>query len=695
VRIPLAPMESATFPMFGLSLLGSFELTGPDGVVDLPSKKLAGLLTYLACTAPRPQSREKLSALLWGSHFDVQAKQNLRQALFRLRKMLGENAIESDGDTVSLNTAAILCDVSRFENLVREGSCDALNVAADLYRGRLIDDVTVGEEGWNEWLTGERDRLGELALGAMVALGKQELAAGRAEHARKAGQRAIALNNIREDAHRLVVLALAAAGRKAEALRHYQGLVALLKRELNTEPDDITRSLVAKLRIASASPVGSIAAPSPAEPVDVFLAIVPAPGFQEHRSNQHAITLAGELRDLIAADLGADRNVIVAENGPPAATDRLRYVLHVGFHAENGRLNCAVTLRDMPSKRIVKAFGLPVGIADATSFAREAARISNIVIGALRQALADASVGLGTPTDAPPDVRLQNATSLLSVSNPKWLASGEQLRLDREQNPSDADTALQWCLHLFARLVHTSPFNIMSLEERERTEREIEATVLECLPVIEANPVLNLAAAKLLYFIGRGHLELAEDLAERAFARTSDFAAALPILGQLRGTRGNFEEAVILFDRGIEMPDITAGFLLHMQVLKCIALLASGDRAALDAVASVIDLSRDCPPEIALMIRLMIAPAGRELPAALAQALAAVGPSGAVSVIEYVYFTGARQLTSKAARANVMRGLVAHVTSLHGGEFVPTFVLESTGLARQPEHGDARARRRA
>jgi DNA-binding SARP family transcriptional activator len=688
-------MERTTSPMFGLSLLGGFELTGPDGVIDLPSKKLAGLLTYLACTAPRPQSREKLSALLWGSHFDVQAKQNLRQALFRLRKVLGEDALDSDGEVVSLNAAVVLCDVSRFEALLREGSRDALSVAADLYRGRLIDDVTVGEEGWNEWLTGERDRLGELALGAMVGLGKQELAAGRAEHALKAGQRAIALNNIREDAHRLVVLALAAAGRKAEALRHYQGLVALLKRELNTEPDEIIRSLVAKLRIASASPVGSIAAPSPAAPVEAFLAIVPAPGFQEHRSNQHAIALAGELRDMIAADLGADRNVIVAENGPPATTDRLRYVLHVGFHAENGRLNCAVTLREMPSKRIVKAFGLPIGIADATSFAGEAARISNIVIGALRQALADASVGLGTPTDAPPGVRLQNATSLLSVSNPKWLASGEQLRLEREQNPSDADTALQWCLHLFARLVHTSPFNVMSLEERERTEREIEATVLECLPVIEANPVLNLAAAKLLYFIGRGHLELAEDLAERAFARTSDFAAALPILGQLRGTRGNFEEAVILFDRGIEMPDIPAGFLLHMQVLKCIALLASGDRAVLDAVASVIDLSRDCPPEIALMIRLMIAPAGRELPAALAQALAAVGPSGAVSVIEYVYFTGARQLTSKAARANVMRGLVAHVTSLHGGEFVPTFVLESTGLARQPEHGDARARRRA
>src|ERR1700688_1469097 len=103
-------MDGAPFLTFGLSLLGRFELTGPDGVVDLPGKKLAGLLAYLACTAPRPQSRERLSALLWGSHFDVQAKQNLRQALSRLRKVLGEDALESDGEVVSLNAAAVLCD---------------------------------------------------------------------------------------------------------------------------------------------------------------------------------------------------------------------------------------------------------------------------------------------------------------------------------------------------------------------------------------------------------------------------------------------------------------------------------------------------------------------------------------------------------------------------------------------------------
>jgi DNA-binding winged helix-turn-helix (wHTH) protein len=447
--------------------------------------------------------------------------------------------------------------------------------------------------------------------------------------------------------------------------------------------------------IASASPAASIAAPSSAAPVDAFLVIVPALGAPEHRFSPQASFLVGQLRDMIAAGVGAGRKVVIVENGLPVATDRLRYFLQVSFRAESGRLNCAVTLREMPSKRIVKAFGLPLDIANAASFTSEAARVSTGVIGAVRQALADTSMGLGTPIDAPPETRLQNATSLLSVSNPKWLASGEHLRVEREQNPSNADTALQWCLHLFARLVMTNPFNGTSLEERDRIESEIEATVLECLPAIEANLVLNLAAAKLLYFINRGHLDLAEDLAERAFARTSDFAAALPILGQLRGTRGNFRDATVFFDRGITMPDPPAGFLLHMRVLKCIALLAAGDRAALDAAAAVTDLSSDCPPDIALMIRLMIAPADCKLPAALAQALAAVGPSGAVSVIEYVYFTGARQLTLEQARANLMRGLIAHVTSLYGAELIPVFVLESTGLAGHPEHDDAHARRGA
>src|SRR5215475_13134869 len=97
-------------PKFKLRLFGRFDLSGPEGPIALPNKKLAALLAYLACSAPEPQSREKLATLLWGSHFEAQARQNLRQALFRLRRALGHDALIADGDEISLAPAVVDCD---------------------------------------------------------------------------------------------------------------------------------------------------------------------------------------------------------------------------------------------------------------------------------------------------------------------------------------------------------------------------------------------------------------------------------------------------------------------------------------------------------------------------------------------------------------------------------------------------------
>jgi DNA-binding SARP family transcriptional activator len=160
---------------FRLSLIGRFELTGPDGAIDLPSKKLAGLLAYLACSAPVPQPREKLATLLWGSHFEGQARQNLRQALFRLRRMLGPDTLIADGEEISLAPGAMDSDAARLETLVREGSLGSLAAAVNLYKDRLLADLSVAEEAWDDWLEGERRRLEALALDAMVRLADLEL----------------------------------------------------------------------------------------------------------------------------------------------------------------------------------------------------------------------------------------------------------------------------------------------------------------------------------------------------------------------------------------------------------------------------------------------------------------------------------------------------------------------------------------
>ncbi|MFG1464496.1 helix-turn-helix domain-containing protein [Xanthobacter sp. DSM 24535] len=405
-----------------------------------------------------------------------------------------------------------------------------------------------------------------------------------------------------------------------------------------------------------------------------LLAIVAVVPRRDQGLAKHADVIAGQMRDAIAGKVGAGQTVIVAGSEEGAGT---RYVLQVSLQDSGARLDCTATLREMSSRRIIRASRLEC--AGAALLPPEIERASKGVIEALQGSLAEASEGLGTPTDQPLEIRFRKATTLLSASNPKWLEKGLQLRDAREQNPASADIALQWGLHLFARLVLTNPFTGISRGERDELESEIEATALECLPLIESNPLLMLAAAKLLYFVDRGHLELAEDLADRAFARTADFAAALPLLGQLRQARGEYAAAVAFFDRGIEMADPESEFELHMRVLKCIALLAAGDREALKAAAFAYD-SPHSPPDLSVMVAALVTPASQHLPKAVTDVLIAAGREGARNAIEYTYMTSVRHLTSLQARANIMRGLVGRMTGLHGADVIPPFVLMATGL---------------
>ena len=254
-------MDAVLTPTFQLSLLGLIELSGPRGPIHLTSKKLLALLSFLACTAPQAHSRDKLMTLLWGSHFDAQARINLRQALSRLRRVLHEDTLVTAGESVSLQPGAIACDVERFEALLRDGSREALFEAIGLYKGGLLADIEIPEEGWTQWIGAQRQRLEGLALDAMIKLGERELQAGNLEQALDAANRAIAVSSLREDAHRLVMRVLVAAGRRADALMHYEDFAALLKRELDVEPDPSTSLIAAQLRKRHVAPAGSSTAP--------------------------------------------------------------------------------------------------------------------------------------------------------------------------------------------------------------------------------------------------------------------------------------------------------------------------------------------------------------------------------------------------------------------------------------------------
>jgi DNA-binding SARP family transcriptional activator/tetratricopeptide (TPR) repeat protein len=230
-----------------LTLLGGFQArlaSGPP--LALPTKKIQALLAYLALPAGREHARDKLAALLWGELSQGHARNSLRQALFALRQAVAPvrpACLRVEGATIALTPDAVDVDAATFERLVGERTPEALAQAVELYRGDLLDGITLQEPPFEEWLMGERERLRELAVEALAGLLAFQRAAWAADAALQTGLRLIALDPLQESVHRTLMRLYAQLGRRATALRQYQICVGVLRRELGVEPEADTRRL--------------------------------------------------------------------------------------------------------------------------------------------------------------------------------------------------------------------------------------------------------------------------------------------------------------------------------------------------------------------------------------------------------------------------------------------------------------------
>jgi len=232
-----------------IQLLGEFRLHDGSGrEIPVRSPKVRALIAYLALHPDQPVKRETLAALLWGDSPDVQARQSLRQGLLSLRKAFGDGAaaaINADDETVTLRGEAIETDVAAFEQGIEEGR---LGEAAVVYRGELMEEPAARSNAFEAWLTQERNRLHDLACTTLEAHGEQLLRDKDAATAVQVGRQLHALDPWRESGTRLLMRAYAQAGRRAEALHHYQTVAESLRQELDAEPDAATTRLYEEIR---------------------------------------------------------------------------------------------------------------------------------------------------------------------------------------------------------------------------------------------------------------------------------------------------------------------------------------------------------------------------------------------------------------------------------------------------------------
>ena len=289
-----------------LHVLGPFEGQWSDGeVVEVASKKIQGLLGYLAAEGGRGHSRERLATLLWSETGDERARHNLRQALSKIRRQLGP-VIKSTGETVELERSFCDSDIAEFETRLPRSDIANMEACLDLYRGDLLESLSLREAPYDEWLLAARRRLNQLACELIHRLATAYTENDQLDDAVAVLRRRLSMDAACEPAHRDLMKILARQGRRSDALRQYESCVEALARELGAEPGSETRATYDDIR---AVPTGgeegtSVRMPSPTEPTAVEDADRPAVAvlpFDNLSSPDEAYFADGIAEDIITA----------------------------------------------------------------------------------------------------------------------------------------------------------------------------------------------------------------------------------------------------------------------------------------------------------------------------------------------------------------------------------------------------------
>ena len=216
-------------PVLKVNLLGGCQLLIGGRVLASLPRRAQALLAYLAMRDGAPVSREAMSDLLWTDRGAEQARHSLRQMLLVVRKTLhdqGADVLLTDGGTIGFRPDAVQCDAVAMRRLAASGHRDELAEAAGLYQGPLLDRFPGVSADFDTWVTEARRDVTETALSVMARLADACAAAGDTAAAVQVTERMGAVDRLREDLHRRLMLAYAADGRPLDAIKQYHACVA-------------------------------------------------------------------------------------------------------------------------------------------------------------------------------------------------------------------------------------------------------------------------------------------------------------------------------------------------------------------------------------------------------------------------------------------------------------------------------------
>jgi DNA-binding SARP family transcriptional activator/TolB-like protein len=225
-----------------LTTLGAVRVhRGDTGYPDLPAQRLRfALLLHLA--VERDVSREEVVAMFWPERDTARGKHALRQMLYELRQVLGDDWIDMRRDRIAVDVAV---DAAEFESAAEAGRAeDALR----LYGGPFLHGFSLDNRSFEAWADRRRAHLARLHRRLQRDHIAQLVAADRRDDALAAAQLWLELDPLEDEAAHTLIERLAAAGQRTAALQYYENYERQLAAELQVEPLEETRALIATIR---------------------------------------------------------------------------------------------------------------------------------------------------------------------------------------------------------------------------------------------------------------------------------------------------------------------------------------------------------------------------------------------------------------------------------------------------------------
>ena len=250
-------------------LLGPVEVLADGEPVPVRGEKPRAVLALLLLEAGRVVSTDRLIDCLWGERPPRTAATSLQNFVAQLRKLLGADLLETRPPGYRLRAEREQIDLGRFEQLVEQAHreedaqarSETLARALSLWRGRPL-----AEFAFEPWAEGEGARLEDARLAAVERRIEADLQSGR--HAELVGEleSLVSVSPLRERLWGLLMQALYASGRQAEALDAYAKARRTLVAEVGMEPGPALQELQRRI-LRHEAPVPD-ARPSPDDHYD-------------------------------------------------------------------------------------------------------------------------------------------------------------------------------------------------------------------------------------------------------------------------------------------------------------------------------------------------------------------------------------------------------------------------------------------